>query len=76
MILLILLFFSLTAFVGGGFLVWGYVQYTKPGPTIAETTVVIAQGAGIKAIANTLSAAGVIDDPLIFRLGVRLSRVD
>ena len=76
LILLILLVFSLTAFLGGGFLVWGYVQYTKPGPTIAETTVAIAQGAGIKAIANTLSAAGVIDDPLIFRLGVRLSRVD
>ncbi len=76
LILFTLLFFSLTAFVGGGFLVWGYVQYIKPGPTIAETTVVIAQGAGIKAIAKTLSAAGVIDDPLIFRLGVRLSRVD
>lgn len=76
--------FILTLFVlvllagisGGGLLAWGYAQYIKPGPTISETTVVIPQGSGVEAIAVTLANAGIIADPLIFRLGVRLSRVD
>lgn len=68
--------FMLTALAGGGLVAWAYLQYTKPGPTIAETTVVIEQGSGVEAIAEALSEAGIIDDPLIFRLGVRLSRKD
>jgi len=75
-ILPVLSLFMLSLLAGGGLLAWGYLQFTKPGPTIAETTVVIAQGAGIKVIAETLGQAGVIADPLIFRLGVRLSRMD
>ncbi len=66
----------LAGIVGGGFLAWGYAQFVKPGPTIAETTVVIPQGKGVEAIANTLAEAGIIRDPLIFRLGVRLTRID
>ena len=69
-------FFVLLALVAGGFFAWGYLQYTKPGPTIAETTVYIPPGSSVEAIANTLTQAGVIEDPLIFRLGVRLTRVD
>ncbi|NQU56494.1 MAG: endolytic transglycosylase MltG [Rhodospirillales bacterium] len=75
-VLPILSFFMLSLLAGGGLLAWGYLQFTKPGPTIAETTVVIAQGAGVEAIANTLAEAGVIADPLIFHLGVRLGRMD
>ncbi|MBC8269146.1 MAG: endolytic transglycosylase MltG [Rhodospirillaceae bacterium] len=75
-ILPILTFFVLLALVAGGFIAWGYLQYTKPGPTIAETTVYIPQGSGVESIADTLTQAGVIADPLIFRLGVRLSGVD
>jgi UPF0755 protein len=75
-VLPIFTFFVLLALAGGGILAWGYLQYTRPGPTIAETTVVIDQGSGVEAIANTLSEAGIIGVPLIFRLGVRLSRVD
>lgn len=71
-----LVLFTLLALVGGGLFVWGYVQFVKPGPTIAETSVVIAKGAGVEAIANTLAQAGVIADPLIFRLSVRISRMD
>lgn len=76
LILSLFVLILLTGIVGGGLLAWGYAEYVKPGPTIAETTVVIPQGKGVEAIANTLAEEGIIRDPLIFRLGVRLSRVD
>jgi UPF0755 protein len=68
--------FLIVGIIGGGFLAWGFGQYIKPGSTIAETTAFIPQGSGVDAIANILGEAGIIDNPLIFRLGVRLNRVD
>lgn len=76
LILSLFILVLLVGIIGGGVLAWGYAQYIKPGPTIAETTVVIPQGKGVEGIANTLFAAGIIRDPMIFRLGVRLTRVD
>jgi UPF0755 protein len=75
-ILFLLSLSLLGGIAGGGVLAWGYAQFIKPGPTIAETTAVIPHGSGVEAIANTLFEAGIIADPLIFRVGVRLSRVD
>jgi UPF0755 protein len=46
-------------------------QFESPGPHAAETSVVIPTGAGLKSIAQSLTEAGVIRDPLTFRLGVR-----
>ena len=46
-------------------------QFEAPGPLAAETAVVVPAGAGLQAIADSLSEAGVIRDPLTFRLGVR-----
>ncbi len=74
--LLLLSLFLPGSIAGGGLLAWGYAEYTKPGPTIAETAAVIPQGSGVEAIADTLAEAGIIADPLIFRLGVRLTGLD
>ncbi len=53
---------------------WFYLQsrYEAPGPLSAETVVVVPRGAGLAAIADRLAAAGVIADPALFRIGVRL----
>ncbi len=51
---------------------WAVNAFNRPGPLTAETTVVIEQGDGLAAVAARLADAGVISDPLLFRLGVRL----
>ena len=50
-------------------------QFAQPGPLAADMNLVIPRGAGLTAIAHTLSDAGVIRDPLTFRLGVSYHRV-
>ena len=72
----ILTLFLLIGLVGGGVLLWGFAQYIKPGPTISENTVFIPKGSSVDSIATVLEREGVIDDAMIFRLGVRLSGVD
>lgn len=56
--------------LGGGFF---YVksQAFDPGPHAASTRVVVEPGMGVAAIAARLSARGVIEDPLIFKLWAR-----
>jgi UPF0755 protein len=48
-------------------------QAAAPGPNADETTVVVERGSGVAAIADELAAAGVVDDPRLFRLYVRLA---
>jgi UPF0755 protein len=60
----------------GGAAWWAFEQYRRPGPLAAETTVVIPKGADVSAIAARLADAGVIADPLIFRLGARFDESD
>ncbi len=50
-------------------------RFERPGPLTADTVILIPQGSGVEAIARQLHQAGVIEDPLVFRLGVRLLRV-
>lgn len=57
----------------GGTLGWGYAQFTRPGPAQIDRSVVLAKGSGLKDIAERLNEAGVIDLPLVFRVGVRLA---
>jgi len=45
-------------------------QFESPGPLVADSDLVVPRGAGLAKIADTLAAAGVIRDPLTFRLGV------
>lgn len=47
------------------------VDIEAPGPLANDTVVVVPQGAGLSAIAETLAGAGVIEKPLLFRLYAR-----
>ena len=56
--------------------VWAYAQFVRPGPLAAPKTVIIPRGAGLGDIAAHLAAAGVLPDPLVFRVGAWLSGRD
>lgn len=58
--------------VAGGGAYWAYQTYFGPGPLSEDTTVVVLPGSGVETIATALTDAGVIDQPLLFRLGVSL----
>ncbi|MEZ5666221.1 MAG: endolytic transglycosylase MltG [Alphaproteobacteria bacterium] len=60
--------------VAAGIFAWGWARYTAPGPLQTETRVVIARGSSVDQIAQTLSDAGVIEDPMIFKYADWLER--
>ena len=61
--------------VGGGIAVFYYIdQFDGPGPLAADTIVFIPPGTGLEGIAERLDEAGVIADPLLFRVGVQALR--
>jgi UPF0755 protein len=60
--------------VAGGALGYGYYRFTKPGPLPAEKVVYVPKGASLDAIAAALVKEGVIENSLVFRLGVRAYR--
>ncbi len=61
--------------VAGGLLAfYAFDSFERPGPLAADTVIYIPQGSGVEAIARQLHEAGAIEDPLVFRLGVRLLR--
>jgi len=45
--------------------------FTAPGPLAAETVLVIPHGASVRSIAAQLAMEGVVDDAVLFALGVR-----
>ena len=59
---------------GGGVFIWGYGQFVQPGPLVAERAVVIPKGSGLDDISKILAEAGIIAEPVVFRLGVRLRK--
>lgn len=52
---------------------WGANRFHAPGPSTTGVTVVLAPGTGVTSIAERLQVVGVITEPLLFTLGVRLS---
>jgi UPF0755 protein len=68
--LLLLGVLLVAAAVGGYF--WAEHQIKAPGPLTTATTIVIPKGAGADAIARLLQSQGVISQPLLFRLALRL----
>ena len=54
-------------------MLWGIARFERPGPRQTDITLIVPSGAGLDLIAERLKDAGVIDSPLIFRLGVRLA---
>jgi len=63
----------LVALAGAGAAVWGHARFTRPGPLAVPATVVIPKGLGLAGIAERLREAGVIAEPLVFRIGARLT---
>lgn len=57
---------------GGGLLYWGYDRLHRPGPLLEERQLVIPRGTGLNDISGMLAKANIIEDPLLFRLGVEL----
>ncbi len=62
--------------VFGAVFVWAYAQFVRTGPLAAPKTVIIPRGAGLDDIAAQLAGAGVLSDPLIFRIGAWLAGRD
>lgn len=56
----------------GGAWVYLQQQFEAPGPLTEETIVIVPRGAGLVTIAGDLAEAGVVSDPRVFALGVRL----
>jgi UPF0755 protein len=63
---------AFVAVIAGGLWIYLQQQFEAPGPLQQETVVIVPRGAGLVAIAEDLAAGGVIADPDIFVLGVRL----
>jgi len=59
---------------GGGVFIWGYGQFVQPGSLVMERAVVIPKGSGLDRITTTLVNAGIIADPMVFKIGVQLRK--
>ena len=73
-LLLTLGYVCLTAFLlAAGGLVWGYAEFTRPGPLQVSRVVVIPPGFGLERIADTLAKNSVVQRSKIFSIGAKLS---
>src|SRR5262245_28582596 len=61
-----------TVAIAGGALWFEDRNFNAAGPAEKETVVMIKPGSGAGGIASSLAEAGVVDRPLLFRIGVRL----
>ena len=77
MVRLLVALLLLVVVVAGAF-VWENTNFAAAGPFAAkgasETAVVIKPGVGLRGIAQELHDAGVVENPILFELGVRLRR--
>lgn len=51
---------------------FAWYLFERPGPLADSTNVVIAKGSGVRGIAEQLTAAGVVDHPLLLAVGAKL----
>ena len=61
----------LVLLVGGGAAAWFWNAFNAGGPLREETVLLIPKGSGVGAIAELLAKEGVIESPLVFKLGVK-----
>jgi len=64
---------SLLAIIAGGIFLYGKSRFTGEGPATEKTVVWLQPGIALNTITEKLEKADVIDAPLIFRWGTRLS---
>jgi len=72
LLLVFVAFWIVLVVAGGTVAIWGISAFDTPGPLAESRRVVIPKGAGLGEISRRLSAAGVVANPLLFRLGVQL----
>lgn len=63
---------ALAAIAGTILYVKGREAFFAPGPSSSPVVLIVPKGAGVERIAAILKDGGVIDDPRLFRIGVRL----
>ncbi|MEQ8708051.1 MAG: endolytic transglycosylase MltG [Rhodospirillales bacterium] len=68
----VFLLLCVAAILAGGAFFWVQGEFNKPGPLSADKNLVIPRGTGVEGIANLLHREGVITNPAVFRIGVRL----
>jgi UPF0755 protein len=61
----------LIALAGAAIFYFGKLSFEEPGPLQVSRTIIIRDGASLPGIARQLEAAGIIDNALMFRAGVR-----
>lgn len=61
---------AIVLLLGVGAVLYTFDRFKGPGPLAADTVVYIPPGTGLAGIAERLTEAGAIDDPLVFRVGV------
>ncbi|MAF48747.1 MAG: endolytic transglycosylase MltG [Rhodospirillales bacterium] len=66
----ILAVLAVIAVTGSGF--FGYAKFSQPGPSLSNRAVVIPNGLGVDAIAELLRSNGIIQYPVLLRIGARL----
>lgn len=73
--IVVLNFLFMAMFLGaaavGAALYWGKLQFESEGPLTEARSVLIPPGSGLNTIASKLAETGIVDDALIFRLGVK-----
>ncbi len=62
----------LAILAAGATLYFGNQTFNQPGPLKSDTTALIKKGAGLDKIVNTLASKGIIDQPLLFKWGIRV----
>lgn len=73
MILSVLLLFVMVVLgLAGGAVYYIYWNFNRAGDAIAAQDIVIPSGSGVSSIARLLATRGVIDDPQLFVVGLRL----
>jgi UPF0755 protein len=69
-VLSLLIIIALAAGTVAGAAWWEGRYFVQGGPGSSEKTVVVTPGSGLRAIADTLQQAGIVENALLFRLGV------
>ena len=60
----------------GGVLVYGKTRFEAAGPTTADTSFIVREGAGVSAVATELERAGLIEDTRLFTIAARVTGND
>jgi UPF0755 protein len=62
--------------IAGGLVIWGAQQFYSDGPVAEDTTFLVEKGNGLGTIGSRLAAQKLINNGLIFRAGVWLTKND